>query len=57
MKDKRVAILTRHLSMKTLEDNEIYKSELVEKLFYPTQCLMSDSEKQEAKSLYRVSSR
>ena len=54
MKDKHISILTRQLSMQTLGDNDVYKSQMALKVFYPTRCELSPEQMVEVDHKYRV---
>ena len=55
MLDKRIAVLTRNFSFSSVEHNEIYKSKLCVKYFYPAKCDLSIDDMLEINDTYRIS--
>ena len=57
MKHKRVAVLTRQFNIETLKDNEIYQTDLCEKIIYPSKSDLTDNEKELISSKFNISVR
>ena len=54
MKNKRAAVLTRQFGLATLKDNEIYQTDICEKIIYPTKCDLTEAEKETIKSKFQI---
>jgi hypothetical protein len=54
MKHKRAAILTRQFGMKNLKDNEIYQTDICEKIVYPTKSDLTEAEKEQIKADFQI---
>ena len=54
LRAKKLAILTRSLSMKTFAENEIYQCSIMDKIFFPTQCHLSPYELESLRDQFRV---
>ncbi len=52
MKHKRAAVLTRNFTLENLKDNEIYQTDICEKIIYPSKSDLSESDKELIKSKY-----
>ena len=57
MKHKRVAVLTRQFNIENLKDNEIYQTDLSEKIIYPSKSELTETEKQLISSKFNISVR
>ena len=57
MKHKRVAVLTRQFDIATLKDNEIYQTDICEKIIYPSNYELSEVDLELIKTKYNISVR
>ena len=57
MKHKRVAVLTRQFNIENLKDNDIYQTDLCEKIIYPSKSELLDNEKEMISSKFNISVR